>query len=135
MDSKRTVTKGSTKGSHDLLNTRKLGKREGRDEYEKMFEVKKEDNGATREIKQLRESLQRKTAEDLELEDFYFQQIAYLRGSKVKNLETLVEFWSRGHMSFSERIALMQECIDHPDPEEYLSALCQQQAEVFERGG
>ncbi|CAD8098147.1 unnamed protein product [Paramecium primaurelia] len=94
------------------------------DHFEELFQIDSKDNQTTRNIKLLRQELQTKFLEDIQLEDYYFQQISFFKLNFVqqypKNQQTqitekiqqLISIWNKGHLSFSERIDYIKRIIN-----------------------
>ncbi|CAD8189985.1 unnamed protein product [Paramecium pentaurelia] len=94
------------------------------DHFEELFQIDSKDNQTTRNIKLLRQELQTKFLEDIQLEDYYFQQISFFKLNFVQQypknqqsqvtekIQQLISIWNKGHLSFSERIDYIKRIIN-----------------------
>ncbi|CAD8195081.1 unnamed protein product [Paramecium pentaurelia] len=94
------------------------------DPFEVLFQIDSKDNQTTRNIKLLRKELQSKFLEDIQLEDYYFQQITFFKLNYVQQfpknqqsqisqqIQELISIWNKGHLSFSERIDYIKRVIN-----------------------
>ncbi|CAD8099699.1 unnamed protein product [Paramecium primaurelia] len=94
------------------------------DPFEVLFQIDSKDNQTIRNIKLLRKELQSKFLEDIQLEDYYFQQITFFKFNYLQQfpknqqsqisqqIQELISIWNKGHLSFSERIDYIKRVIN-----------------------
>ncbi|CAD8118436.1 unnamed protein product [Paramecium sonneborni] len=94
------------------------------DHFEELFQIDSKDNQTNRNIKLLRQELQTKFLEDIQLEDYYFQQITFFKlnfiqqfpknqqSQVTEQIQELISIWNKGHLSFSERIDYIKRVIN-----------------------
>ncbi|CAD8191753.1 unnamed protein product [Paramecium octaurelia] len=108
------------------------------DHFEELFQIDSKDNQTTRNIKLLRQELQTKFLEDIQLEDYYFQQITFFKLNFVQQypknqqsqiaeqIQELISIWNKGHLSFSERIDYIKRIVNSSNSTEELESILEE---------
>ncbi|KAM3142235.1 hypothetical protein pb186bvf_005644 [Paramecium bursaria] len=116
------------------------------DSFDRLFLIDDKDSNHQKATKQMRQTLSQRFQEDLSKEEKYFQQITYLKYNFTNTLPKsvqpkfiehttkLLEIWNKGHLSYSERLQILEQIINAKMPYQEIELIlneCQKHYEQY----